>query len=80
MGESRSIDSRRQANMSNNSHSVANVYGGDDNFDKKSPEVQISALKAIKSTGSIKERKTLSPHKMLVGDNQVHVNASNSFD
>ena len=39
VGESRSIDSRKQANMSNNSHSVANVYGGDDNYDKKSPEL-----------------------------------------
>ena len=36
--ESRSIDSRRQYNMSNNS---ANVYGNDDGFEKKSPEAQI---------------------------------------
>ena len=54
-------------NVSSNSKSAANVYG-DEHLDKKSPDAQISALRAIKSSTSLNERKAMTPHMMLSGD------------
>lgn len=56
--------------MSNRSRSAKN-YQGEENvaLEKRSPDIDLSKIKIINnSTGTTKERKTMTPHMMLSGD------------
>lgn len=74
-----------ESNYSSQPAQSRTIHVYDDEDKQQSPEEQISALRAINSSSTTKERKAMTPHMMLSGENDCNFmsgssNQASSFD